>query len=316
VLPSGWPSRIIRSVIQLHRLEGFYRVAVAGSYTRAARDFPYPISQPGVHQQVSKLEAELGKKLFERLGRDSVALTASGRRLFEFVKPFFEGLPLVAREIGAGSFGGLLRIEAAALELRYLMPRWIQQLRLARPEIDVELEEVQVPDFGRLAEGKTDLLVDYLPQLPRGMDAQRVGTHYVFIVVPKQGFELSGRTPSLRSLRDRPFVSFHPSLPHFRMQLQALDASGSERRKLLSASSTEAILGFVAAGLGYSLVPWPDVRGPQFRGVTAIRQKGPGTEFPILAAWRKLPEPNPLIDAALRALVAPSLRLRERLKAR
>jgi DNA-binding transcriptional LysR family regulator len=89
--------------------------------------------------------------------------------------------------------------------------------------------------------------VDYLPQLPAGMEAQRVGTHYVFIVVPKQGFTVSGRTPSLRSLRDEPFVSFHPSLPHCQMQLNALDALGAERRKLLSASSTEAILGFVAA---------------------------------------------------------------------
>ncbi|MEI9952402.1 MAG: LysR family transcriptional regulator [Pseudomonadota bacterium] len=128
-------------MIQLHRLEGFFRVAVAGGYTRAARDFPYPISQPGVHQQVSKLEAELGKKLFDRQGRDHVELTAAGRRLFEFAKPFFEGLPLVAREISAGSFGGLLRIDAAALEIRYLMPRWIQQLRRARPDIDVDLEE-------------------------------------------------------------------------------------------------------------------------------------------------------------------------------
>jgi len=250
-------------VIQLHRLEGFYRVAVAGGYTRAAQAFPYPISQPGVHQQVSKLEAELGKKLFDRQGRDRVELTAAGRRLFDFVKPFFEGLPLVEREIGAGSFGGLLRIDAAALEIRYLMPPWLQQLRRQRPDIDVDLEEVQVPDFSRLAHGKTDLVVDYLPQLPAGIEAQRVGTHYIFIVVPKQGFGLGSRTPSLRSLR--------------------------------------------AAGLGYSLVPWPEARGPQFRGVTAIRQQGRGTEFPILAAWRKRAEPDPLISAALQALGPRSL---------
>ena len=291
-------------MIQLHRLEGFYRVAVAGGYTRAARDFPYPISQPGVHQQVSKLEAELGKKLFERQGRDQVELTAAGRRLFEFVKPFFEGLPLVAREISAGSFGGVLRIEAAALEIRYLMPPWLQQLRRARPDIDVDLEEVQVPDFSRLANGKTDLLVDYLPQLPAGFEAQRIGTHYVFLVVPKQGFELNGRKPSLRLLREQPFVSFHPSLAHYQLQLNALETLGPSRRKTLSASSTEAILGFVAAGLGYSLVPWPEANGPRFRGVTAIRQKGPGTEFPILAAWRKRAEPDPLIQAALQALGA------------
>ena len=294
-------------MIQLHRLEGFYRVAVAGGYTRAAQAFPYPISQPGVHQQVSKLEAELGKKLFDRQGRDRVELTAAGRRLFDFVKLFFEGLPLVEREIGAGSFGGLLRIDAAALEIRYLMPPWLQQLRRQRPDIDVDLEEVQVPDFSRLAHGKTDLVVDYLPQLPAGIEAQRVGTHYIFIVVPKQGFGLGSRTPSLRSLRDKPFVSFHPSLPHCQLQLNALGASGAERRKLLSASSTEAILGFVAAGLGYSLVPWPEARGPQFRGVTAIRQQGRGTEFPILAAWRKRAEPDPLISAALQALGPRSL---------
>ena len=294
-------------MIQLHRLEGFYRVAVAGGYTRAARDFPYPISQPGVHQQVSKLEAELGKKLFDRQGRDSVVLIAAGRRLFEFAKPFFEGLPLVEREIGAGSFGGRLRIDAAALEIRYLMPRWVQQLRKARPDIDVDLEEVQVPDFSRLANGNTDLVVDYLPQLPAGIEAQRVGTHYIFIVVPKQGFELRGRTPSLRALRDEPFVSFHPSLPHCQLQTNALHAVGNVPRKTLSASSTEAILGFVAASLGYSLVPWPDARGPLFKGVSAIRQKGPGTEFPILAAWRKRAEPDPLIRAALLALGSPSL---------
>jgi DNA-binding transcriptional LysR family regulator len=300
-------------VIQLHRLEGFYRVAVAGGYTRAARDFPYPISQPGVHQQVSKLEAELGKKLFDRQGRDSVVLTAAGRRLFEFAKPFFEGLPLLAREISAGSFGGLLRIDAAALEIRYLLPRWIQQLRRQRPDIDVDLEEVQVPDFSRLANGKTDLVVDYLPELPAGIEAQRVGTHYVFIVIPKQGFARGGRTPSLRALRDQPFVSFHPSLPHCQLQLNALQALGAPPRRLLSASSTEAILGFVAAGLGYSLVPWPEADGPQFRGVTAIRQKGHGTEFPIRAAWRKRAEPDPLISAALQAL-GPAARSRSSLR--
>ena len=37
--------------------------------------------------------------------RDPVELTAAGRRLFAFVKPFFEGLPLVAREIAfSGKF--------------------------------------------------------------------------------------------------------------------------------------------------------------------------------------------------------------------
>jgi DNA-binding transcriptional LysR family regulator len=289
-------------VIQLHRLEGFYRVAVAGGYTRAAKEFPYPITQPGVHQQVSKLEAELGKPLFERLGRDRVELTAAGRRLFEFVQPFFEQLPAVARAIQSGSFGGVLRIDAAALEIRYVMPRWIRRLRRERPDIDIDLEERQVPDLSRLASGKVDLIVDYLPEVPAGFASRRVGTHHVFVVRPTQGLPLGKRSPTLRALRDQPFVSFHPDLPQYELQVRALFADGTPPRKTLSASSTEAILGFVAAGLGYSLIPWPDELGPKFRGVTAIRQKGRGTEFPILAVWRERTEPNPLIAAALEAI--------------
>ena len=36
-------------MIQLQRLEGFYWVARCEGYARAARSFPYPITQPGVH---------------------------------------------------------------------------------------------------------------------------------------------------------------------------------------------------------------------------------------------------------------------------
>jgi DNA-binding transcriptional LysR family regulator len=291
-----------RGVIQLHRLEGFYRVALAGGYTRAAKEFPYPITQPGVHQQVSKLEAELGKRLFDRVGRDRVELTAAGRRLFEFIQPFFEQLPAVTNAIRTGTFGGVLRIDAAALEIRYVMPRWLQRLRKRRPDIDIDLEEQQAPDLSRLSNGKTDLIVDYLPDVPAGFASRRVGTHHVFVVRTSHGLNHASGATLLRDLRDEPFVSFHPDLPQYALQIRALSTHGAPPRKTLSASSTEAILGFVAAGLGYSLVPWPDETGPKFRGVTAVRQNGRGTRFPILAVWRERAEPNPLVSAALQAL--------------
>ena len=56
-------------MIQLHRLEGFYWVARSGGYARAARAFPYPITQPAIHQQGKKLETGLGVALRERVGR-------------------------------------------------------------------------------------------------------------------------------------------------------------------------------------------------------------------------------------------------------
>jgi hypothetical protein len=56
---------------------------------------------------------------------------------------------------------------------------------------------------------------------------------------------------------------------------------------------------FVAAGLGYSLIPWPDPRGPRVRGVVAIPLRGPGAKFPIAASFRVRRDRDPVIDAAL-----------------
>ncbi len=66
-------------MIQLSRLEGFYWVGRTGGYASAARAFPYPITQPAVHQQVRKLEGEIGQRLFERVARGKMRLTPAGR---------------------------------------------------------------------------------------------------------------------------------------------------------------------------------------------------------------------------------------------
>ena len=95
-------------MIQIHRLEGFYWVAREGGYAKAARAFPYPITQPAVHQQVKKLESELNVQLFERVGKETMQLTAGGQRLYDFVKPFFERLPAVVRSVQGGDFAGVL----------------------------------------------------------------------------------------------------------------------------------------------------------------------------------------------------------------
>jgi DNA-binding transcriptional LysR family regulator len=70
----------------------------------------------------------------------------------------------------------------------------------------------------------------------------------------------------------------------------------------LSASSVNAILALVRAGLGYSLLPWPDTSGPRAPGLQAVRLTGAGTEFPVCASWRARTPEDPLVAAALSAL--------------
>jgi DNA-binding transcriptional LysR family regulator len=81
--------------------------------------------------------------------------------------------------------------------------------------------------------------------------------------------------------------------------MKALARSGVTPRRLVAASSAEAILGLVAAGLGYSLVPALVGRDARRRGVASRPFPAAAVEFPVLAVWRRTSPPNPAIEAAL-----------------
>ena len=64
--------------MEVHQLRYFCAVARHGTFTRASE--VEHVAQPSLSQQILKLEAELGSKLFDRLPR-SARLTVFGRGL-------------------------------------------------------------------------------------------------------------------------------------------------------------------------------------------------------------------------------------------
>lgn len=286
-------------MISLQRLEGFYWVARTEGYARAARAFPYPITQPGVHQQVRRLEEDLGCRLFERVGKDRVKPTAAGRALYEFVAPFLEGLKDVEAALTSKSFGGCLRVQTASLHLKQLIPAWARRLSRARPDITLDLKLNRRSDAEVLIAGEADLLIDYLPHPPRGVATREVGHTYGFLAIPS-GHRLAGKARvELDDCQDDAFVLYSEDIGARALQLHAMREAHLAPEKTFSADSADAILGFVAAGLGVALVPWPSEQGPRVPGVVAHRLKHADAKFPIHAAWRSARAPNPLIEAAL-----------------
>ena len=291
-------------MIQVQRLEGFYWVAREGGYARAARAFPHPITQPAVHQQVKKLESELGVTLFERVAKDRVVTTPAGARLFDFVRPFFEGLPGVVRSLRAGDHGGELCVETSNLLLRQLLPGWIKRLRKRRPEIEIHVVESRNPELDRLRSGEVDLLVEHLYEVPDDIATMEVGVVRPFVVLPRRHRMAERKRLKLSQLGDDPFISYTPSQRARELQHRALASHDTSPPHLLSAMTAEGILGLVEAELGWSILPWADDTGPRSKGVVSVPLTAPKVEFPVYAAWRKDTPENPLLDDALEA--APS----------
>jgi DNA-binding transcriptional LysR family regulator len=86
------------------------------------------------------------------------------------------------------------------------------------------------------------------------------------------------------------------------VQVNALRARSVTTERTIAATSVDNILSFVAAGLGYSIVPWLGNAGPRVPGVLSQRITSAQTRLPILAAWRKRDAVHPLIAAMLDAL--------------
>ena len=290
-------------MIQLHRLEGFYWVARTGGYSSAARAFPYAITQPAVHQQVKKLETELGLALFERVGKDRMLLTAAGRALFDFCGPFFEGLPTVVRALKAGTIDGELRILAQGLMLRHLMPGWLSRLRKKKPGARIDLRELRQADATPLLRGDADLLVGHLPKVPADVATMRIGTLHPFLVMSRKHRLASRKRVRLSDFSGETFIGYNPGHLAHRLQIAVLEEHAVEPRDTISAGTADAILGFVEAGLGFSLVPLLDPAGPRGRAFVARPLNLAAHRYPVEAMWRKghAREPAPRRGARDRA---------------
>ncbi len=292
-------------MIQLHRLEGFYWVARAGGYARAARAFPYPITQPAVHQQVKKLEQELGLDLFERVAKDRVQLTPAGRKLYHFVAPFFAELPAVVRAVQSGDAGGRLEIGAAPMLLRHLLPAWLKRLHKQDPDVAIELHECLNPDVQGLRGGQLDLVIDHLPEVPDDVATLHVATLQGFLVLPSSHRLARRKRIDLPALSGETFLAYNARLYAHELQMQALRMHDTTPGRIVAAGSAETILGFVEAGLGFSLVPSLDPEGPQVRGITARPLTSPKVQFEVVAAWRKNAPENAALDAFLETAPKP-----------
>jgi DNA-binding transcriptional LysR family regulator len=289
--------------MQVSRLEGFYWVARTGGYAAAARAFPYPLSQPAVFQQVRKLEEELGVPLFERVGKARLRLTAAGQRLYDVAAPFFAQLAAVERDIRAVSPARELRLAAEPLILQQVLPGWIRRLHRRCPDLRVEVSELVAPDPEPVRCGDVDLAVAYFPDpLPAGLAGREVATLSAFLVFPAGHALLRRSRVGLRQVAQETFISYRPGTIHHQLQQQAFARAGGAPARVVAASTTEAILGLISAGVGCSLVPSIDEASLRRRGIVA-RPFAPGQgRFPVLAVWREAGLPNDALDHAFAAL--------------
>lgn len=275
-----------------------------GSFTAAAERLNY--TQSAVSRRIASLEREANGPLFERLAR-GVRLTPAGILLHRHAREVLDRLDRAAAELAAvrdGS-GGPLRIGAFATANVVLLPEALRAFRRDSPAVEVTLAEgMSAGLMERLGEGALDLAVvsDYPSGLARAGEARLIPLCVDELLVALPGDHRLARREviELGELRDENWIE-GVAPGHATMLAEACARAGFTPRVGIRIGEWIAKFGYVAAGLGVSLVPSMAARA--VRAGLVLRPLG--EHAPRRRVYVALPgaAPLPSAEALLRLLL-------------
>ncbi|SEG90959.1 DNA-binding transcriptional regulator, LysR family [Nonomuraea solani] len=242
----------------------FDEVARSGSFTAAAELLGY--TQSAVSRRVAALERAAGGPLFERLAR-GVRLTPAGVALHRHAVAVLDRLDRAGEELAAihGGRGGTLRVGAFATANVDLVPGTLKRFAGRHPRVELRLiEGLSARLMDRLRAGAIDVAVisDYPAGLPaEGSRAGSEGARAVplledrLLVALPAGHRLAGEPEvDLRDLAGENWIEAAPR-GQPTLLVTACAAAGFTPRSGLRVAEWSGKFGFVAAGLGVTLVP-------------------------------------------------------------
>ncbi|MFF0245795.1 LysR family transcriptional regulator [Streptosporangium sandarakinum] len=253
-----------RNVYDTDALRLLDAVAATGSFTAAAARLNY--TQSAVSRRIAALEARAGGPLFDRLAR-GVRLTPAGQALHHHARVVLNRLARAEEELAGihGGHRGTLRVGAFATANVALVPGALRAFADRFP--DVALTPVEGPSGGllrRMREGELDVAVvsDYPAGLPYDEDVElaELVEEELLVALPR-GHRLAGgaegaggEVVDLRELREETWIEA-PSPGGTTMLAQACARAGFAPRATVRIAEWTGKFGYVAAGLGITLVP-------------------------------------------------------------
>jgi DNA-binding transcriptional LysR family regulator len=273
--------------MELRHLRYFVAVAEELHFRRAAARLH--ISQPPLSQQIRQLEAELGVQLLER-SRRRVELTAAGEAFYARAREILgtvEDAARLTRRVDRGEVGRL-SVGFVGSAVYSVLPEVLHAFREERGDVDLRLRELtSAAQFEALESGRID--VGFLrPQTPARPDiaTETVMSEAIVAALPESHRLAAQDRLVLSELAGEPLVLLtRTGSPGVRDVLEAATARfGGEGQLVQEAAEVQTVIGLVAGGVGFSLVP-DSVRSLTRRGVV-YREIVDAPSIELALAWR------------------------------
>lgn len=256
--------------VELRHLRYFLAVAEELHFGRAAQRLG--IAQPALSQQIRRLEEEVGTELFHRTRR-SVEISAAGEAMRRHASQALAATAAgveAARGAGRGETGQLTVgfIESAA---GTIVPVAVRRFRARHPGVALRLRELSVASqVEGLRSGAIDVGVIRPPIEAPELELELVIDEPLVLAVADRGRWAARKRVSPRSLSEEPLVLLaREVVPGLHDQIISLLHEHGGASIAQEATSIQAVLGLVAAGLGVSVLP-ASVRSLERTGVVFV----------------------------------------------
>lgn len=241
--------------MEVHQLRYVCAIAETGSFSRAAERCQ--VAQPSLSQQVSKLEAELGVRLFDRLAR-SVRLTDAGRTFLPHARTILRETELARSEVEGRRRDerGTVVVGVIPTIAPYYLPQRVTAFSRRFPEATLRVMEETTPV---LVENLRSLAIDIailsLPLRHGDFETVALLTERLYAALPRDHPRAGASGIALRELRGERFVMLRDSHCFREISLAACHRAHLDPHIAFESNQIGSLLGMVAAGVGVCLIP-------------------------------------------------------------
>ena len=291
-------------MLDVRRLQTLRAVVSSGSVTAAAINLD--LTPSAVSQQITALERQTGMALLQRVGR-GIQPTAAGQLLSEHAEVLGHRLAEAESaldDLRAGRIGRL-RMNYISSAGATVVPRAIASLRTKHPNVHLELGLTDDTNpLLAVEEGHADLaiVVGRRSEPRRGVRLVRLADDPYRAVVARTHRLMSRDVVNLIDLADEPWINNAWSGgPCVEPVIEACASAGFSPNFVVESSDYTTAQGFVAVGLGVSLIPHMGLSG-RHRDVVVLPVRNPEPTRTVYAAVRESALDQPAVTTLLEAL--------------
>ncbi|MDA1277508.1 MAG: LysR family transcriptional regulator [Verrucomicrobia bacterium] len=243
--------------IDSRQLRAFAILAQTGSFTQTAKEMF--LSQSAISHSVKALEADIGCRLFDRMGK-KVFLTQAGEALLHHADRILTEMGNARSSLQKlGKWGkGRLRLGASSTACQYILPGVLREFKESFPDCQITIDPGDSQEcVSLLHEHRIDLAVALEPKHVDRIEFLPLFTdELVFLVSPQHPWAISGCVKRDDIPRQN-YVLYNKTSHTFRLIEEYFHKEEMILNTMIEFGSMEAIKALAKLGLGVSiLAPW------------------------------------------------------------